>query len=687
MSISTEQIRNIVISGHGATGKTTLTEHMLFLGGAIPKPEKVEGGKTVSDFTEEEIAKQISIHTSLSHITWNKKKVNILDTPGSSDFVGEVVASLRAAESAVLLVSADSGVQIETIKVLRRLSKTSFPRFVFVNKMDKEHADFNKTLDDIKEKFKGTIVPVTIPIGKGNDFKGVIDLVNQKAYLNTDPNSAVPVPADMADTVEEYRMSLIEAAAEGNDELMEKYLETESLSNEEIGKGLAQGLKNCKLVPVLCGAAILNAGVVSLLDFIDSTAPCPQGEIPATSLNGKTECTREISTGGDSAAFVFKTSIDQFSGKLSFIKVISGKITSDSELICSSNEKKEKLSKIYTSLGKKLLDCSELLAGDIGILVKLSSAETNDTLFSGEGLKFLSLDLPQPVHAVAISAINKKDEDKMNQMLHKFSSEDLTFKVQYNTETKENVISCMGEQHLGIMLDKIKENQKIELETHVPRVAYRETITTSASSEYQHKKQSGGHGQYAKVMLSLKPIPRGEYFKFVNAVFGGAISKGYMPGIEKGVLEGMEHGVLAGYPVVDIEATVNDGKEHPVDSSEMSFKIAGRGALRAAMEKAKPVLLEPVMNLTVFVEDQYLGDVLSDLSSRRGRVLGQEPVGGGIQEIKAQVPQAELLRYSIDLRSITSGTASFEIEFDHYNPISGKVADDVIKAAEAAKEA
>ena len=362
-------------------------------------------------------------------------------------------------------------------------------------------------------------------------------------------------------------------------------------------------------------------------------------------------------------------------------------MTGDSELVSSRTSDKLKIGKVYTCLGKKLEETDSLQTGDVGILTKLNAVTTNDSLCAaGETVTYKALRLPSPVHAVAISAAAKKDEDKLNQMLQRAAEEDLTFQISYNRETRETVISGMGELHLDNIMNRIKTQQKIEMNTKVPKVAYRETIRAGSAAEYQHKKQTGGHGQYAKVMLEIKPITRGENFSFVNGIVGGRISKGYIPGVEKGVIEGMTSGNLAGYPVVDLEAKVVDGKEHPVDSSEMAFKLAARGALRAAMEKANPVLLEPIMNLNVFVDDQYLGDVLSDLSSRRGKVLGQEPLGGGIQEVKAQVPQAELLRYSIDLRSVTSGTASFEMEFDHYEPISGKVADEVIKASKAAKE-
>ena len=688
MSMKTDEIRNIAITGHGQTGKTTLVEHILATGGTIPKPESVDTGRTVSDFTEEEVARKISVYMTLSHIKREGTKINILDTPGAADFVGEVIAGIRASESVLVLVAADSGVQIETIKIWRKLNKNNKPRMVFINKMDKEHADFEKTIDDIKEKFKMNIVPVVIPIGKGNSFKGIINLIEQKAYIINDSGKpeVQDIPDEMKDMAEEYRMSLIDAAAEGNDELMEKYLEEEVLTDDEIVKGLLEGVKKNSIVPVLCGAAISNAGITTLIKVIKQIAPAPGGEVKAISSAGE-EVTHKVDSDAPLSCFVFKTSLDQFSGKLSYIKIISGSIKGDSEIYNLQVEKKEKISKVFTCQGKKLEEISEITAGDICILTKLSSVETNHTLGAQDQRNtYPLLDLPQPVHAVAISASTKKDEDKLNQQLQRVSTEDLTFKLEYNKETKESVVSSMGELHLTIVLEKIKEKQKIDIVTRVPRVAYRETITGSSSAEYQHKKQTGGHGQYAKVVIEIKPIERGEHFNFVNAIFGGAVSRGYIPGVEKGVLEGMEEGILAGYPVVDLEAKIVDGKEHPVDSSELSFKLAARGALKSALEKAKPVLLEPVMNLDVFVDDQYLGDVLSDLSSRRGRVLGQEPIGGGIQEVKAQVPQSELLRYSIDLKSITSGTASFEIEFSHYNPISGKVAEDVIKAFAASKE-
>jgi elongation factor G len=688
MSITTDSIRNVAVAGHGTTGKTALVESILFSAGLIHRAEPIDSGKTVSDFTEEEIASGFSIHTSLTHAMWSDVKINLLDTPGASDFIGEVVAAFRAAESAAILIGARAGVQIETIKLWRRLDQRNMPRFVFVNKMDEERADFNSALADLNAKFSATFVPIAIPIGSGTDFKGVVNVVEKKAYLLPEPNareSATGIPAVMADVVEEAYEVLVGAAAEGDEELEMKYLEEETLTADEVMRGLAEGIRDNKIVPVLCGSALKNSGIVSLLDFIASSAPSP------ATASERIENSDEVVAVDSSARFsalVFKTSIDQFSGKLSYVKVVTGELSGDTELYNVREQKKDRVGKLYTAQGKKLEEIGLLTAGDIGVMAKVTSAQTNDTFTTSDAPKsYESLRLPQPVHSVALEAVNKKDEDKLGQMLSRASDEDKTFVVRYNPETRETVASGMGELHLNMILDRIKETQKIEVATRIPKVAYRETITTGADSEYTHKKQSGGHGQYGRVVIKIRPLERGEEYAFENLIKGGAVSRGYVPGIEKGLHEAMESGVLAGYPVVDVGIELLDGKEHPVDSSEMAFKLAARGALNDSMSKAKPTLLEPIMNLNVFIDEEYLGDVLGDLSGRRGRVLGQEQLGGGIIEIKAQVPQAELLRYSIDLRSITSGTGGFELEFDHYSPISGKIAEDVIAAAKAADEA
>ncbi|MFP4113699.1 MAG: elongation factor G [Spirochaetota bacterium] len=690
MSITTDSIRNVAVAGHGTTGKTALVESILFSGGAIARPETVESGKTVSDFTDEEIANNFSIHTALTHLDWNDRKINLLDTPGASDFIGEVVAAFRAAESSMMVVGARAGVQIETIKLWRRLDQRNMSRFVFVNRMDEERADFANVVNDLSEKFDKTFVPVVIPIGSGPDYRGIVNLIEMKAYMVPEAGAKerpVEVPDDMKVAVDEAHEVLIGAAAEGDEELEMKYLEEETLNADEVRRGIQEGLKANKIVPVLCGSALQNSGIVSLLNFIANNAPSPAGATEQAT-KGDEPITATISLDEPFSALVFKTSIDQFSGKLSYIKCMTGVLNGETDLYNVREQKKDRAGKLYTALGKKLDEVSEIVAGDIGVMSKVATAQTNDTYTTSDSpVSYQPLQLPQPVHSVAIEAENRKDEDKLAQMISRMADEDKTFVVKYNPETKETVASGMGELHLNIILDKIRETQKIEITTRVPNVAYRETIQGNAESEYTHKKQSGGHGQYGRVVIRIRPLERGGQYKFENLIKGGAVSKGYIPGIEKGLHEAMEQGVLAGYPVVDVGIDLLDGKEHPVDSSEMAFKLAARGALRDAMSRAKPSLLEPVMNLNVFIEDQYLGDVLGDLSGRRGRVMGQEQLGGGIIEIKAQVPQAELLRYAIDLRSITSGTGGFELEFSHYSPISGKIADDVIAAAKAETEA
>jgi elongation factor G len=689
MGQGTDLIRNVAIAGHGSTGKTTLLEHLLFAGGAISKPETIESGKTVSDYQDEEIEHKISIHASLSHVSWRDRKINFIDTPGSSDFVGDVILAFRACESALLLVDGRSGIQIETIKLWRNLSATDKPHMIFVSRLDEDRSSYSRSLGDTKEKFKVNPVAISIPMGEGLGYKGVIDVLEQKAYLipasHDQKEAASAIPAEFADAVLEARNALCEAAAEGDDELMDKYISEGNLSNEEIHKGLMEALAENRIVPAFAGSGLKNSGVVCLLDFIANACPSPFHLAKEVAKKGAEELELAIDPEKPFSALVIKTQIDQFSGRLSFLKVMTGKLQPDMEIHNVRDGKKEKVAKLYTAQGKKLEEVKEFSAGDIGIVAKLASLRTNDTLRNGsEGdFSFARLRLPSPVHMVSISAVNKKEEDKLTELLHKASEEDLTFRMEFNAETKETVLSAMGELQTNMILNRIRHGQKIEVVTGVPRVAYRETVVKKSGAEYTHKKQTGGHGQYAKVVLEIEPLERGKNYEFENAVFGGSVSKGFIPGIEKGIHQAMEYGVLAGYPVVDVKVILTDGKEHPVDSSEMAFKLAARGAFKEAMKLASPVLLEPIMNLTVFVEEKYLGDVMSDLSVKRGRISGQQPVGGGIDEIKAQVPQAELMRYAIDLRSITSGTGSFEVEFDHYAPISGKIAEDVIHAAQA----
>lgn len=691
MAVSTDSIRNVAIAGHGFTGKTTLFEQLLFTGGKIDAPQPVESGKTVSDYTEEEQQHGSSIHSALASLEWDGTKINFLDTPGTADFIGEVVAAFRACESALMVVDGREGVQIETIKLWRRLDNRNKPRSVFVTYMDDDKADFDGAIQDLSAKFEKPLVPVAVPVGKGESYKGVLDLINRRFFpvpAEGGTEKSQDVTDELAEIEERYRPLVIESAAEGDDELTEKYLTEETLTDDEVRKGLREGLRDNRVVPVLCGAPPSGSGMGALLDFIAGEAPRPSEAEELAYDEQNNEISVPVSQDGAFSGYSFKTMIDQFSGKLSFFKVVTGSLDGESELYNPREGKKERASKVYTTVGKKLEECSELPAGDIGVMVKLQSVHTNDTLCpQNETRYYRPLALPQPVFSVAIEAGSKKDEDKLSAALQKVTEEDRTIQLTFNPETHETVLSGMGEMHINLVLERIRETQKIEVHTHVPQVAYRETISKPADAVYRHKKQSGGHGQFGEVSIQIKPLDRGEEYSFENAIRGMAVSKGFIPGIEKGLKEAMSEGIIAGYPAVDIGISLVDGKEHPVDSSEMAFKMAAKGAMRDAMQKAKPVLLEPIMDLLVFVDEQYLGDVLSDLSSRRGRVQGQESLGGGIVEVVAQVPQAELLRYATDLRSITSGTASFEVSFNHYSPVSGKVADDIIKKAQEAVEA
>ncbi len=688
MVFSTDKIRTLAVAGHGQSGKTSLVEHLLFSTGVIDKTESTDSGKTVSDYTQEEIERKISIYSTLVNIQKDDKLINVWDTPGASDFIGEVISAFRSSEAAIMVLDGRSGVQIETIKYWRDLDRRNKPRLVFVNKMDEERADFDNCIADVKKQFSVDVFPVTIPIGKGADFTGVIDVLHGTAYkFENGKETELPIPDEYQSKYKEALEVLEGAAAEGDEELLVKFIDEGELSPEEISRGLTLAMADNRIVPLFAGSALKNAGISSLVRFIAEILPSPEGTLERTVDKDGNETSVKLEENAPFSAIVIKTSNDQFSGRLSYVKIITGKLTADTEVYNLREQKKERIGKIYKPCGKKLTEIKELSAGDIGVLVKLANTKTNDTLaYSADAVPFVRLRTPEPIYSLAVSALDKKNDDKISEQLFKACEEDMTLSFAFNSETKQNVLSGMGDLHTNIVLDKLQKQSKVELQTSIPRIAYRETINRKAQAEYTHKKQSGGHGQFGRVVLSIEPLPRGEKYKFTNAVFGGAISKGYIPGVEKGVLEAMQRGVSAGYPVVDVAVTVLDGKEHPVDSSEMAFKIAARNAFKDAMRNAGPILLEPVMNLTVFVENNYLGDIMSDLSSRRGRILGQSSPASGIEEIRAQVPHKELLRYAIDLRSMTSGTGSFEMSFDHYDPVSGKIADEIITEAKAFME-
>jgi elongation factor G len=677
---------NIALTGHTSVGKTSFLDTILWNMGATDTLGKVDDGKSLSDYDDEEIKRNISIRSSAFSVDYNGARFNIVDTPGSSDFVGEVVSTLYGVDTVLLLIDAVNGVEIETTKIWNRTREMNLPVIIFVNKMDKERADFDKVLSGIREDLGAKLFALQVPVGRESGFRGVVDLLKMKAFLydgDGKKGKEQDIPADAAEQAERLCSELIETAAESKDELTEKYLEGEELSEEEILQGLRDVVARGEAVPVFCGSCSMNRGLAESLNTIQLLAPPSdhRGKIRVLDAdNPKKELELVQSGDEEPAGLVFKTIIDQFAGKMSFLRVFSGTLHSEEEVYNATVGKKEKLSKLSLPFGKTQHPLkTNAEEGDIVVLNKLPLAETGHTLCSTDKrVKLPDMRLPNPVHSMAIKAKNKKEEDKLNALIQRAAEEDLSFHVDYNKETKQTVISGMGELQFNIILSRIKEKHGIEFVTSTPLVAYRETIGAPAKASYKHKKQSGGHGQYGEVYLEIEPLPRGEGFEFVDKIVGGVIPKGYIPGVEKGVIEALDEGVVAGYPVVDVRVNLVFGSYHEVDSSELSFKIAGRQAFKLAMEQAKPTLLEPVYDLSVYISDQFTGDIMSDLNAKRGRVLGMDNLGSGIQKIRAKVPQAELLKYSIELRSITSGTGSFEMEFSHYDPISGKIAEDVI---------
>jgi elongation factor G len=685
---------NIALTGHTSVGKTSFLDDLLFDTGSVDAPGAVDEGKSLSDYDEEEIKRKISIKSAVFSITHDDTLVNIVDTPGSADFVGEVVSAFYGVDSMIMLIDAVNGVEIETTKLWNRASTMEMPVMILINKMDKERADYRKVIDNINENFKTKLLLTELPVGKESGFTGIVDLIKMKAFVysgNEKKGKEQDIPAELKEECETLRNELIETAAESDDELTEKYLEGENLSEEEVMRGLRHMVQRREAVPVLFCSSYMNRGVYEVLDIIKELAP-PSNYKRTAVVFDSSDISKEIilerTEEETFCGIVFKTIIDQFAGKISMLRVLTGTLHSEEEVYNAKREKKEKVSKLGLPFGKtqKPLD-RDAGEGDIVVLTKMVLAETGDTLTSSAKQVILpEMVLPSPVYSIAIKAENKKEEDKLSSLLQRAAEEDIAFHVQYNKETKQTVISGMGELQFNIILSRLKEKAGINYITSTPLVAYRETVQAQEKADYKHKKQSGGHGQYGQVFLEIEPLPRGGGFEFLDKIVGGAIPKGYIPGVEKGVREAMEEGVVAGYPVVDVRVSLVFGSYHEVDSSELAFKIAGRQAFKLAMEKAKPTILEPVMDLRVYVSDQFTGDIISDLNSKRGRVLGMDNIGGGVQLIRAQVPQAELLKYSIELRSMTSGTGSFEMEFSHYDPISGKIADDVIKATAMRKE-
>lgn len=683
-----DRLRNVGIVAHGGAGKTSLTEAMLFSSGAVNRLGRVDDGSATTDFEPEEVKRKVTISTALAPCEWRDHKINFVDTPGYSDFVAEVKGALRAVDSALIVLCAAAGVEVETEKTWNYATELGLPRIGFINKMDRENADFYSVVDSMKASFGNGVVPVQLPIGAEDSFAGIVDLIKMKAYLpekNGKEYTEAAIPDDMLAKAEEARMALIEAAAEGNDELLTKYLEGEELSDEEVISGLLSGIAQAKVFPVMCGSAVKNIGVQQVLDSIIKYLPAP-GSNPVLGYHPATKDPVERGLSDPFSAMVFKTTADPFVGRLNYIRLFSGTMKPDSTLYNATKDKSERIGTLFSLRGKHQDPVTAVHAGDIVVVAKLQETGTGDSLCDKDKpIIFEPISYPKPMFIRAIEAKNKGDEDKIGQALARLMDEDPTFKVRKDVETNQLLISGMGELHLDIMSERMKRKFGVETVLANPKVPYRETIRGSAKVEGKHKKQSGGHGQYGHVWLQLDPLAPGAQFEFVDSIFGGAVPRQYIPAVEKGVKEALHTGILAGYPMVDVKVTLTDGSYHTVDSSEMAFKIASTMALRKGALQAKPVLLEPVYSVEVIVPESYMGDVIGDLNTKRGRIQGMEPIGGGLGRIKAQVPLAEMFRYSIDLRSITQGRGTFDMMFSHYEDVPARLAETIIAGAKKDK--
>ncbi len=679
---STDLLRNIVLIGHGSAGKTTLAEAMLFNTGVLSRRGRVEDGTTVGDWDEEAIRRKISVAASVIPCEFKGHKLNILDTPGFIDFVGETLGAVSVADAGLVLVDPVSGVEVGTELGWGHLDDRTLPRAILINKMDRENAQFQRVLGSLREAFSGAIVPVQLPIGEGSEFRGVVDLIAMKAYLG-DGATASDIPANMEADVEAARTQLIEASAEGDDELIMKYLDGETLTAEEITRGLRAGIANNTIVPVFCSAATTGVGVRALMEALVAFMPSP-ADRPALVAKrpNDDEVSLVASVSGPLAVFVWKTVADPYVGKISYYRVVSGTFHGDSRLQSMPSGNEERISQIFVPRGKEQLPATEFVAGDIGGVAKLSSTATNDTLSEkANSFALPRLVYPEPLYSVAVSPRTKADSAKMGPALSRVAEEDPSVSWRFEQGTGETILSGMGEVHLDLAVRRMEAKFGVGLTTTVPKVPYRESITRSAADYHRHKKQTGGAGQFGEVHMEIKPLPTGTGFEFdTSRVFGGAIQNSFFPSIEKGVKSRLAEGPLAGYPVVDVRCEVYDGKMHPVDSKDIAFQIAGREVFKKTFLAAGPVLLEPVMDVRITVPEEYMGDIMSDLNTRRGRVQGMEQAKGkGI--VTAQVPLAEMQRYAIDLRSITQGRGFYTMRVSHYDPVPAHIAEGIIAQA------
>lgn len=677
--------RNIAVVGHHGTGKTSLIEAILYYCGATEKLGKVDDGTSFADYLDEEKAHKHTVSSKVFTCQYKNTELQFIDTPGYSDFVGDIKGALHAADGALLVVNAQNGVEVETEKIWDYILELEIPRIVVVNQMDKEHANFKKTMHDLEE-LGAKVCPVRLPFGQGADFKGVIDLITDKVLTFDDKGkvaSEEDIPADIFDEVEEFRQKMIEASVVTDEALMERYLEGEELKFDEIRHGLHDGALTGATVPMLVTDAHAGIGIQSLLDGIVNYIPTPLDRhiFHCVDSHGN-KLDLDLTENGPGIGFVFKSLIDPFVGKVSFIRVMAGQLKGDCEWHNHTKGTKERVGHLMVVNGKQHTQVPSARTGDIVAVTKIDGLETNDTVSNEPGDVQVTPTLyPQPPVYVSLHAEDKNDEDKLGNALPKLISGDPTILVKRDTETHEIVISAAGQMQIDLLLERLKTQFNLKLEATTPKVAYRETISASGEGSYRHKKQSGGRGQFGEVHMRLKPLERGKQYEFINSIFGGSIPTRFVPAVEKGIQDAMERGIVAGFPVVDLSVEVFDGKYHDVDSSEMAFKTAASMCVRqVAKEQCKPILLEPVMNVKVIIPEIYMGDVIGDLNTRRGRVQGMEPVEKK-QQVNATVPLAEMYSYSIDLRSITQGRGYFEMEFSHYDPVPSNIAQDIISNA------
>ena len=677
---TTDGLRNIVLLSHSGAGKTMLSEAMLHKAGVTTRMGTIEDGTTTSDYEPEETRRQASIQTSILRCPWREHKINVIDTPGYADFRGEVISGIRVADSAVFVVTALAGVEVGTQQMWQLADRQNLPRMVFISKMDRENADFRRAMASLTEKFGRQCIALQIPIGSENEFSGVVNILD----------SGASIPDALAGEVEAARELLTEAVAEIDDDLATKYLEGESLSEEELTNGLRKGIAECAIVPVLVGAPTSDIGTTELIDAVVDYMPSPEDVAQAigTEHSSKDEITLGCDSAGQLAALVFKTAADPFVGKLSYFRVYSGTFKSDSQVWNPHKSASERVGQVFEVSGKSQEATSQLIAGEIGAVSKLSSVLTGHTLCPSDRPIILpGLEFPPPVYTMAASPKTKSDVDKMTSSLARISEEDPSLRVSREPDTLEILLGGLGDTHVDVAVEKMKRKFGVDIQLQKPRVPYMESISKSTRVEYRHKKQSGGHGQFGHVWLELQPLPRASGFEFAQKVVGGSVPKEFIPSVEKGVKNALSEGVVAGFPVIDLRATLVDGSFHAVDSSGVSFEIAGGQALTKGMQQASPVLLEPIMRVEVTVPDSYAGEVIGDLNSKRGRIQGMNPQGDGNTVIEAYLPQPEMLGYSTELRSQTQGLGTFTMEFEHYEEVPQQLVPRVVEGIKEREEA